>query len=170
MAITRDQAVGILHDGYERLWGRLSGLPDADVTRPATLGGGDWSVQDLIGHLAAWEQRALDAIDRWRGDAPVEVMAGVAAVDAFNARHLEATRARTVSEVREDARVIHEELIEQLHALSERDWRSLVTMSNGRRHRLGTLVGGITGGPGGSFRHVWAHLPDVEAFVGSLLR
>jgi hypothetical protein len=168
MATTRDQAVGILQDGHERLSGPIAGLSDADLTRRATLGGGDWSVQDLMGHVAAWEGRALEALDRWRRGEAVEVMAGVAAVDAFNARHVETTRARTLSEVREDARSTHDRLVEELHGLSEREWRSLVTMSNGRRHRLGTLLGGITGGPGGSFRHAWAHLPDLEAFVTSL--
>jgi len=59
---------------------------------------------------------------------------------------------------------------EAIRILEDGDWRSTVPMSDGRRHRLGTLLGGITGGPGGAFRHAWAHLPDLEAYVRTLGR
>jgi uncharacterized protein (TIGR03083 family) len=170
MPTTREQAITILEDGGGRLSALIAGLGDPDVTRPAVLGGGDWSVKDLIGHVAAWERRALNALDRWRDGRPVETLAGVAAIDAFNAAHVQAAGALPLARVRLDVRATHERLIGELRSLSDDDWRSLVLMSNGRRHRLGTLLGGVTGGPGGDFRHAWAHLPDLEAFVASLGR
>jgi hypothetical protein len=170
MATGREDAIRILEDGHVRLWSTIGHLPQDQVTRPATLGGGDWSVQDLIGHVAAWEGRALDALERWRDGRTVETLAGAQAIDAFNARHVQAERGRSVADVDADARSTHERLIGQIRSLSDGDWRTPVSMSNGRRHRLGTLLGGITGGPGGDFRHAWAHLPDVEAFAASLAR
>jgi hypothetical protein len=170
MPTTRQDAIRILQEGQGRLSELMAGLSDREIGRPATLGGGDWSVKDLIGHIAAWERRAVEAVDLWRAGRPVEVLIGVAGVDAFNARHMAADRDRTLARVRTDARAVHERLIAEIGSCSDGDWRSLVSMSNGSRHRLGGLLGGITGGPGGAFRHAWAHVPDLEAFVGSRQR
>ena len=53
--LSRDEAVAELEDGQRRIDQLLQGLSEEDLIRPATIGGGDWSAKDLIGHVATWE-------------------------------------------------------------------------------------------------------------------
>ncbi|MCA1840855.1 MAG: hypothetical protein LC723_11100, partial [Actinobacteria bacterium] len=40
-------------------------LPEDLANRPSTIGGGDWSANDLLGHLQTWEEVAIDAYQSW---------------------------------------------------------------------------------------------------------
>lgn len=56
---SREAAIGIIRDARARLDELIEELSDSQIEAKGTLGGGDWSVKDLIGHLASWEQRSL---------------------------------------------------------------------------------------------------------------
>jgi hypothetical protein len=170
MPITIGEATGRLEEGQRALDEALAGLTDEQIRRPATLGEGDWSVKDLIDHIASWERRALEVFDAAAHAAPFEVLIGIRSVDVLNERNVAASRSRSLRDVRRDAQATHRELIAEVAGQTVPGWRSLVTMSTGRRHQLGTLVGSTTAGPSGPFMHVWAHLPDVHAYLAELRR
>ena len=175
---SREEAASILEEGQARLRQLLDGIGEADLTREATIGGGEWSAKDLIGHLAAWEELALRSLEEWRrGEVPrVEHEdgpfrgPGTEQVDAFNARAVEDKRRLSLDEVRRNSDEIHKKLIAEIVALSEEEWRGKAgyPTEGGRRNRLVTLLGAILGAPKGPFAHAFAHIPDVEAFVASL--
>jgi hypothetical protein len=170
MPITIREAVERLEEGQRALDEALAGLTDEQVRRPATLGGGDWSVKDLIDHIVSWERRALEVFDAAAHDAPFEALIGIRAVDVLNERNITASRGRSLRDLRRDAQTTHGELMAGVAGQTAAGWRSLVTMSTGRRHQLGTLVGATTAGPSGPFMHVWAHLPDVHGYLAELRR
>jgi hypothetical protein len=170
MSIGRDEAIGVLEDGRARLASAISGMRVEEVARRATLGGGDWSVKDLIGHVGSWERRALEAIAAWERDEPFGSLSGVGGVDGFNAANVAASRRRSLERVRREADEAHRDLVARIRSLTDADWRSLVTLTTGRRHRLVTVLGGVTGGPDGPFDHASAHLPDVLAYAAELAR
>jgi len=169
MPITIGEAVERLEEGQRALDDALAGLTGQQIRRTATLGGG-WSVKDLIDHIASWERRALEVFDAADRDAPFEALIGIRAVDVLNERNLAASRARSLRQVRRDAQAAHRELLARMAVQTADDWRSLVTMSTGRRHQLGTLVGSTTAGPSGPFMHVWAHLPDLHSYLAEVRR
>jgi len=43
---------------------RMTRLDEAALVRPGVVG--DWSLKDLIGHIAAWEHLVVDYLERWR--------------------------------------------------------------------------------------------------------
>ena len=167
MAIGGAEAIERLEAGHADLTAAVASLTSRQIVRPGTLGGGDWSVKDLIGHIGAWERRALTIVDAWSRGEPFDALIGVGAVDELNERGVAATRQRTLRETRSDAAATHRALVERIAGLTAADLRSSVTMSTGRRHRLGTLLGSTTGGPAGPYLHMSAHLPDVRAYVAS---
>ncbi len=77
LKMERRQAIDELERDHQAIHRLLDGLPDDQWSLPATVGDGDWSVKDLIGHLASWEEIALERVaavlegtpSRWRGDA-----------------------------------------------------------------------------------------------------
>ncbi len=175
---SRQEAVSILEEGNARVEELLGGLPEADLTREATIGGGEWSAKDLIGHLATWEELALRSLEEWRrGEIPwVEQEdgpfggSGTVAIDSLNARTVEEKRRLSLDEVRRDAQDIHQRLMTEITALSDEEWRAkaFYPTEGGRRNRLVTLLGAVLGAPKGPFAHAFAHIPDLEAFAASL--
>ena len=171
---SRREALATLREGHDRLAELLAGLSDDALVMPATIGGGDWSAKDLIGHIAAWEEVAVDALAEWRrGEMPrVELpegpMSGSGQVDAFNERAVEKKREVELEEVVQGANVMHQKLVEAIEGLSDQEWLSKYLVPDGRERLLATLLGYLTAAPDRPFGHAFAHLPDLEAYVGSV--
>ena len=170
--VSRGEAVAELEDGQRRMDQLLEGLTDEDLIRPATIGGGDWSAKDLIGHVATWEEAAVDAIaDIRRGEVPkIEgyFREGEAGVHRFNAEMVPAKAELPPSEVRQRSAGAHQTLIGQIRGMADDEWTARVPYESERRRTLAGLLGSITGAPKRPFGHAFAHIPDLEAFVGSL--
>jgi hypothetical protein len=176
-ALSRQEALTILEDGHERLLAQFDRLSDDDAVRPGTIGGGEWSAKDLIGHIATWEALALRSLIEWRsGEMPwVERADGpfsaptTGKVDAFNAKTVSEKAGAALGEIRADAQKTHRDLIEAIESLSDREWaaKAFYPTPNGRRRKLGTLLGSVLGAPQGPFAHALAHLPDLAAHVRS---
>jgi hypothetical protein len=73
----RTQAIRILQIGRTQIDALIREIPQRALTTPG-LGGGVWSPRDLVGHLASWEEHALDAVVAWeRGErAPIDELGG----------------------------------------------------------------------------------------------
>jgi len=168
VALSKREALRILeaeHRSVRELIGRLS---PADFERPATIGGGDWSARDLLGHLTSWEQHALDALDAWRRGEPAPVQRALRerGLNAVNTEAVAAGRSRSPSSVRARFDEVHQRLVQEIRALRAATWQAPPT-ARGRRP-LGDVLGGIVGGPEGPFAHASAHLEDLGAFVESV--
>jgi hypothetical protein len=172
---SRDEALATLADGQARLGQLLARLSDDQLARPATIGGGDWSAKDLIGHLATWEALALQTIQEWRRheipwverDGGVFSAPATGKVDAYNARTVAEKAGQDVAEVRAEAEHVHRDLIAAIGSVGDEEWSktAFYPTPNGRRRKLATLVGSVLGAPQRPFGHAFAHLPDLEAYV-----
>jgi len=161
---TREEALAILDDGRREIRVLVRRLPERSLARPG-LGGGEWSPKDLVGHLASWEEHALEALAAWgAGDrAPIDRELHERGVNAVNEEAVAAKSKLTVDEVLHDAEVAHASLMGAIRGISDAAWERPAT-ARGRK-TLGHRLGQILGGPGGGFRHADAHLPDLRAFA-----
>ncbi len=159
------QAEAILEEGHAAIRGLVDRLTSAQLEYPATIGGGDWSARDLVGHLTSWEAHALEALEAWREGRTAPVLRDLRTIGltAVNARTAEADRRRTTAEVVARSDEIHRRLIEAIAGLSVEAWLAPPTRRS--RRATGAILGSILGGPGGLFRHAWAHLPDLERYT-----
>lgn len=173
---SRLEAIQTLDEGHSLIHEQLARLTEDQATRPATVEG-DWSVQDLIGHVATWEEVAFRTLLEFqRGEMPwIETGEGpfsapaTGKVDAFNATTVADKRSLTLDEVRTGAVRAHRELIEAIAALSDQDWSAKASYPTrmGRRRRLVTLLGSVLGAPQRPFGHAFAHLPPLEGYANS---
>jgi hypothetical protein len=175
---TREEAIRTLRDGHDQLDSLAQALTDEDLTRPATMGGGEWSAKDILGHIATWEEVALRTLEEFRrGETPwIERDEGPFAapatgrVDAFNARTVAEKQRRPLEQVRREAAGTHRGLVEAIRALTDEEWTAKASYPTpmNRRRRLVTLLGSVLGAPQRPFGHAFAHLPDLEAYITSL--
>jgi hypothetical protein len=152
---SRAEALTILDDGQAQLDALFTRLDDAALATAATIGGGEWSAKDLMGHIAFWEELALETIDASRaGRTP--------AVDEFknadeaNAHNQRNTAPQSLTETRKRAESAHHAVTSAIETMSDAEWAT-----------LGERVGGVLGGPRGAFDHAWAHLDDLRRYVDS---
>jgi hypothetical protein len=165
---TKRQALTIVERGYRETMRLIDELPPRSLTRTG-VGGGAWSSADLVGHLAAWEGFALEALHAWsrRERAPIDIALEARGLDGVNADALAEASALKPSALVRRSLETHASLVAAVRAVPADRWvKPPVT----RGRPLGVRVGSIHGGPGGLFRHADAHLPDLRAFVSSLAR
>jgi hypothetical protein len=164
MEESRTQAIQILEQGYVVVRDLVASLPAGAKTRPG-IGGGEWSAKDLIGHLASWEEYALEALEAWGNDegASIDKATYGRGTNVVNAEAVAAKAKMGLSRVVRDADATHAELVAAIRAMSDDRWKRPAT-SRGRKP-LGHRLGGILGGPAGGFRHAQAHLKTLTAFV-----
>src|SRR6266508_1509600 len=171
--VSREEAVATLAAGRERLLALLGRLGEDERERRGTIGGGDWSAKDLLGHVAYWQELALDSLAAWRrGEVPwaeAEVFRGPdGAEHAPNAADVERKRALPYEEVLEVHERTFRALIVEFHGLDDETWWSKAPYPAERRNRLGTMLGAVLGSDRGPFTHAEIHDDDLAAYVGSL--
>ena len=167
----REEALATLRDGDDRLAALFARLDDEAMVRRRTIGGGEWSAKDLMGHMTLWEELALATIETWlRGEqARLEGGPFDGDADALNAWNEERKRDWPLERVRTEAAETHRQLLVAIEAMVPEAWAAPRTFDDDRAPPdLGSALGGILGADDGPFRHAFAHLPDLEAFVGSL--
>lgn len=101
---------------WEDLRASYAGLDDEQMLEPGVTG--DWSVRDVLAHVAVWDGEALNALpdiaagrrepteDEWEG------------IDAFNARKTEELRGMPLDDVRELLDDNHRQLLDYLQGLA----------------------------------------------------
>jgi hypothetical protein len=170
--VTRRDALDTLEEGQRQLDALFSRLPDERFVRRGTIGGGEWSAKDLMGHIAFWEEIALATIDTWRKDEVLRfdqayVPGGIDALNAWN----EQRKAKwSAVRVRRESAETHRRLIEEIEFLTAAEWTSVIPSSTTRRIRLGTRLGQVLSETRHPFGHAFAHLPDLQRYARSRKR
>jgi hypothetical protein len=155
----------VLEEGRARIDELLDRLPKAAMTTHG-VGGGTWSPKDLIGHLASWQEYALDALAAWeRGErAPIDDLQFTLSTSALNDQAVRRKTGWSLAKVRRDAERMHDELLAAIRSMPDARWRSPATPRG--RKPLGTRLGAILQGSGGArFAHDAAHVKSLRSFV-----
>ncbi len=156
--VSRAVAIEQIESLQRALEERLARLDDLDWERPATVGGGDWSVRDLVGHIASWEEIALEGISATLEGRPPQASAQT--VDALNAEMVASKRQLSLHDLRETAAQVHRRLLERIETLDPATWAAPAGPQPGAK-RLADLVGGALASQRAPFRHLEDHLPDL---------
>jgi hypothetical protein len=168
-SITREEALATLEDGQAQVEVLAAQLSDEEAARPATMGGGDWSAKDLMGHIARWNEIAIEALGSWReGERPgIEDVWGDG-VDKLNAENYERSKADSPEQARSRLRRSHDALVGAIRDMDNAEWHSKAPYQTERRSWLGMMLGSITGAPKRAYGHAFAHLPDLEKYASEL--
>jgi hypothetical protein len=165
MTVTRAEAIRRLESGHARIEALLERVPARARTSPG-VGGGTWTPKDLVGHLASWEERALEALDSWSREepAPIDRLLRSKALSALNAGWVEEKTAWTWSRARRQAAGVHTRVVTAIAEMPDARWSAPATPRG--RKPLGDRLGSILGGPSGHFKHADAHVESLQKIIG----
>jgi uncharacterized protein (TIGR03083 family) len=94
----------------------LEGLSDEQMSRP--MAEGKWSVRDVLGHLAAWENEVVKAFEqKARGQRPT--IADITDYDSWNAAEAEKRKYKSVEDIRHELKQTRKRLLTILNDLPE---------------------------------------------------
>jgi uncharacterized damage-inducible protein DinB/predicted RNase H-like HicB family nuclease len=88
---------------------------DERTTRPVE---GEWTIQDVLGHIADWELFSVDGLRRMGADQPPDIER-VADIQTWNEAHAEARRDQPWEQVWEDFSRARRELVDALEQMSQ---------------------------------------------------
>jgi hypothetical protein len=161
---TRAEAIELIERDRTRTLELVGRIPVGAVTRPG-LGGGEWSVKDLLGHLESWEEYALDALAAWGEGRPSRLaeLRTTLDIDGVNAHDVERKSGRDWSETRTASERTHAELIATIEATTDDRWEA--PAGDGPPGPVGFGIGSILGSEAGPFRHDTAHHRDLQTFA-----
>jgi hypothetical protein len=116
----REQLLQRLEAAWFAFRDAYAGLPDADLIEPGVVE--DWSVKDMIAHVAWWEEEALTHLPLiLAGGRPPRYATTYGGIDAFNALMADRKRDLSLAEVRRQAEVTHRRLVAYLQSVPEEE-------------------------------------------------
>lgn len=145
--MSRQRLIERLEQEWQALLRTWEGLPDDLLLEPGAVG--QWSVRDVLAHIATWEGEFLKAAPIILEDKPLPRYGGI---DAFNAREQERKHDLSLEEVRQELTPSHQRLLDRLAVLPYHPGR--VEQRLRRRLRLDTY---------GHYREHAAHIAAWRA-------
>jgi len=160
---SRAEAIDHLRAQRARLLAAIDGLSDKQMKAPSMLGGGEWSIHDLLGHLASCETRVVALLT----GQPLPAVFFEMTVDDRNAAEVARKRAWTVQRIRRESTDVHTALLQAIRDSTDDRWTEKIPIGGGRTSALGLVAGRILAGKG-LFAHDMAHMRDLERSVKRL--
>jgi hypothetical protein len=145
---------------YAALEDAIGGLTEAQLTAPLD---GDWSIKDMLAHLAAWQQILLRFhIGRqpFSEAAPhIAVDYQTSDVDTINAALFQRDRALPLADVLDTFRRSHQQTLATIEAMSEADLFRQYTPPGRDAADGGQLINWIVGD---TYEHYMEHRATIE--------
>ena len=126
----REQLLKRLDTAWVALDESYAGLSEAQMTTPGVAG--EWSVRDILAHVATWEEEALKYLPLIIAGGRPPRYASYGGLDAFNARMTEAKRSLSLADVLAHLAKTHRQLVAYLRIVPEEQF----TTETRFRHRL----------------------------------
>lgn len=106
-----------INAAWQDLQGALDGLSDEEMLAAGAVG--EWSVRDLMAHVATWEEEALHALPIIVQGGKLPRYASQGGIDAFNARQQEAKRSMSLDRLREEMAATHQRFLALIDRIPE---------------------------------------------------
>ena len=94
---------------WQELQDAIDGLSEESMLAPGAIG--EWSVRDLLAHVATWEEEALKALPIIVEGGKLPRYASQGGIDAFNARQQEAKRHLSLQRLLQEMNAAHQRLL-----------------------------------------------------------
>ncbi len=116
---SREEILDALRYARRDLEDVIACVPDGSIDEEGVVA--EWSVRDLVGHVATWEQEAIKALRRFLTDRDLKAVVTWTDVDGLNARESRRKSALSLAQLRGEFEESHAQLIALLSGLPEGD-------------------------------------------------
>ena len=129
----RVDTLSTVSSSWQELERAIAHVPHDRVDTPGVVG--SWSVKDLIGHVATWDQEALQALRRYLSDRDAKALVTWPDdIDGFNAREADRKRGTDPAVLRRELAESHRQIVELISGLAEEELETREVKARIRRH------------------------------------
>jgi hypothetical protein len=158
---TPEQAAAVYRSEMRRLLDVVDGIPSELLATPIH---GDWTINEVLVHLAGWDRAVAASADDVRAGRP----AGLTAMrlEDINDDLVEAHRGASLEDTRRELEEAHRELLARLTGVSREDWVGAVADArwpDGSAMTLGSVFGYRFRGQ----THYGGHADELEEWLRS---
>ena len=156
--MTKEELIEKIEKSYSEWEDVLAEVGDSRMAQRGVAD--DWSVKDLVAHLAAWQQRVLDRMDADTTGNPAESLGQT--VDEINVALYERNRDRPLHDVLAQARDTYDRFLTRVRSLSEEQIFKPGHFTFTEDDALYEWIAGNT------FEHYEEHTASVRTWLGKL--
>lgn len=149
-----------MRKGYADFEALLGPLSDTQLTTPGV--NGEWSIKDMLAHLATWQARAAQILEAASRNEKPELDPPIQNdedMNRFNDERFIANRSLPLDQAWWDFRASYQRFLRAVEVLSEEDLFNAGRFAWMKGNALGELVAGD------SFEHYDEHAPMIEKWL-----
>ncbi len=116
----RDEAVVRLRAARKELLDSLAGISEEDILRPNAVE--KWTLKDLLGHIAAWDEESLRVIQAFAMQAEPKYSYSISERNDYavwNAEQIEVRRERKLEQIRDEFENARRDLIQVIEGVTD---------------------------------------------------
>ena len=158
----RDDILKMLKEQHAELISALAEIPEIAQTQVPYVDW--WTIKDLLGHIAMWQQVAIQFIKEYKFDGTPKML-GLKDDDdlnRFNKRGVAMRRDWTLAMTRAELEATHRDLIAAVESLSDQDLTQPLPQPWDKGATLERLIAV------NSYQHVPEHLEQIDLFKSQL--
>jgi hypothetical protein len=160
--MNKAQLLDEMNTGYAAFENMLAPLDEKEMNTSGV--NGDWSIKDILAHLAAWQRYLVIRLQAAaRNEEPaVHGLVDDEDTDKMNAHFYEENKSRPLAEVLADFHTTYRQVVEAVQALSNEDLFEPQRFSWMKGNALWELV------PGNTYEHYQEHIGSIQEWFGKV--
>lgn len=154
--MTRTEILKSIKEQHTQLVTALAEIPEETIVKRPLVEW--WTINDLLGHIAMWEQVAIKFITEYKQDG-LPKMLGLndeVAIDKHNKREATIRRDRSLASVRAEFDATHRDLLAAIETLGDTDLSKPLPAPWGQGDNLEMLIAL------NSYQHVPEHIKQIR--------
>jgi uncharacterized damage-inducible protein DinB len=155
--MTKEETLARLAESRQALHQAIEGLSEEEMTQPQVEG--VWTVKDVLGHIASWEETCLEPLQLYADGGPFEVQV-IEDYMAWNDEQAARKRDVPLDAILDELATIRQELVEAASRLSAGQWKERVPFSWGGRGTIAEVLDVF-------YQHELEHVRSIQRWRGS---
>jgi uncharacterized damage-inducible protein DinB len=154
--MTKEEALAKLAESRRALHQAIEGLSEEEMTQVHVEG--VWTIKDVLGHIASWEETCLEPLRRYADGAPFEVEV-IEDYMAWNDEQAARKRDVPLDTILDELATIRQGMVEATSRLSARQWEQRVPFSWGGEGTIAEVLDVF-------YRHELGHVRSIQRWRG----
>jgi len=154
--MTKEEAFARLAESRRALHQAIERLSEKEMTQPQVEG--VWTIKDVLGHIASWEETCLEPLRRYADGGPFKVQV---IEDYLTWNDEQAARKRDVllDAILDELATVRQELVAAASRLSAGQWKQRVPFSWGGQGTIAEVLDVF-------YQHELAHVRHIQRWRG----
>jgi uncharacterized damage-inducible protein DinB len=154
--VTKQETLAKLAESRQTLHQAIEGLSEEEMTQVQVEG--VWTIKDVLGHIASWEETCLEPLQRYTDGGPFEVQV-IEDYMAWNDEQAARKRDVPLDAILDELATIRQELVEAASRLSAGQWKQRVPFSWGGRGTIAEVLDVF-------YQHELGHVRHIQRWRG----